>query len=528
MSIIDATSPNLSRHQIVRKPAVRSRGGIVVSHNRVASEIGARVLAAGGHAIDAAVAASFAIGVLEPWMSGIGGTGLMLVRDAAKDAVTAYDFGARAPAALNPEDYPLMEGSGGDLFGWPRVKDDRNLRGASSVVAPTVVAGIAEAHKHHGRRPWRDLVVPAVDLATEGPVVDWHTTLMIARCVRELSGDPGCASVYVPQGIPSAAIAATGPDAVRLPNPALARSLKAIAEQGPVALYGGSVGAALLADLKAGGGVHAEVDLLRASEVRMPPVRTMRLGDYTLHASSRLNGGPTVLDALTTMRERWSGGIIDAQAWCSIAAGLQAAWTKRFATMGDAVEIAAGGSTTHINVVDRDGNMVTLTQTLLSLFGSQFLSPQTGILLNNAINWFDPRPGGPNSLAPGRQALSNYAPMIMTGAADAVAAGGAGGRKILPAVMQLLMMMANGISLDDAIHAPRIDVSGGDLVVADYRLPNDVKTALAAEFPTAQAERTVFPYHFTIASAVRRTGGMNEGGTEPHQPWSEAVSEDEV
>ena len=144
MATVDATSPNLSTRQIVRKPAVRSRGGIVVSHNRVASEIGARVLAAGGHAVDAAVATSFAIGVLEPWMSGIGGTGAMLVRTAADDRVTALDFGARAPAALNPDDYPLMEGSGGDLFGWPRVKDDRNLRGASAAVAPTVVAGVAD------------------------------------------------------------------------------------------------------------------------------------------------------------------------------------------------------------------------------------------------------------------------------------------------------------------------------------------------------------------------------------------------
>src|SRR5215216_7984629 len=97
-----AISPNASIRQIVRKPAIRSQGGIVVSHNRVASMIGARVLAEGGHAVDAAVATSFAVGVLEPWMSGIGGVGAMLMRLAKDDRVTAIDFGARAPAALDP------------------------------------------------------------------------------------------------------------------------------------------------------------------------------------------------------------------------------------------------------------------------------------------------------------------------------------------------------------------------------------------------------------------------------------------
>src|SRR3954454_14658932 len=120
-------SPNLSLRQIVRKPAARSKGGIVVSQHRLASEIGARVLAAGGHAVDAAVATSFAVGVLEPWMSGVGGAGAILVRNAADGKVSVVDFGARSPAGLNPADYPIVEGAGADLFGWPKVKADRNL-----------------------------------------------------------------------------------------------------------------------------------------------------------------------------------------------------------------------------------------------------------------------------------------------------------------------------------------------------------------------------------------------------------------
>jgi gamma-glutamyltranspeptidase/glutathione hydrolase len=116
----------------------------------------------------------------------------------------------------------------------------------------------------------------------------------------------------------------------------------------------------------------------------------------------------------------------------------------------------------------------------------------------------------------------------MAGAEQTVAIGGSGGRKIMPAVFQLLIMLARGMSLDDAFHAPRIDVSGGPRVVVDRDLPADVRAALAAQGETLEVERTAYPAHFTIAGAVRRAGSQNEGATEPHMPWSEAVSEGEA
>jgi gamma-glutamyltranspeptidase/glutathione hydrolase len=172
--------------------------------------------------------------------------------------------------------------------------------------------------------------------------------------------------------------------------------------------------------------------------------------------------------------------------------------------------------------------MVALTQTLLSVFGARYVSPSTGILMNNAINWFDPRPGGPNSLAPAKRALSNYCPAIMLGSDDAVAIGGSGGRKIIPAVFQLLTMLAEGQSLEDAFHFPRIDVSGEDKVVVDRDLPEDIRAALAAQFATIAVERTPYPNQFGLIGAVRRRGDVSEGATEPQHPWSEAVAEEEV
>jgi gamma-glutamyltranspeptidase/glutathione hydrolase len=208
---------------------------------------------------------------------------------------------------------------------------------------------------------------------------------------------------------------------------------------------------------------------------------------------------------------------------------MQAAWKQRFKYMGDAGEKTAPTSTTHISVIDRDGNMVTLTQTLLSLFGSRIVLPQSGILMNNGINWFDPTPGGPNAIAPDARALANYVPSIMTGGGETIAIGGCGGRKILPAVFQLLAMVADfGFDLEQAFHQPRLDISNVSPIVIDRRLPQAVIDALMEAHKAVIADPIEYPSNFTIAGAVRRARGRNEGATEPYHPWSEAVSEDEV
>lgn len=466
-------SPNLSQRRQVRKPAVRSRAGIVVTQNRAASEAGARALKAGGHAVDAVVAAAFAVGVLEPWMNGIGGVGGMLVYDARAGKVTGIDFGPRSPARLNPADFVLTdERDDGNLFGWPKVRGNLNTVGAKAVVAPTEPAGMAAAHARFGRLAWRDLVMPAAKLAEEGIVVDWHTTLVIANGMADLARDPGAQARFLPKGFPPVVPAAVDPE--------------------PLAIaYGGR----------------------------------------SIHVLPELNGGPTLWVAFEDLkgRKRRPEPRPGAETFLAYAAALRAGWTDRFKRLGDAGERTAPTCTTHLCAIDRDGNMATLTQTLLSLFGARIVLPRTGILMNNGINWFDPVPGGPNSIAPGARPLANYVPAVMTGGGAATAIGGCGGRRILPAVFQLLAMSVDfGFDLDEAFHTPRLDVSGLDVVVADRRMPAEVIDALGTEFATVVAEPVDYPFPYTIAGAVRRAGGENEGATEPQHPWSEAVSEEEV
>jgi gamma-glutamyltranspeptidase/glutathione hydrolase len=192
-----------SNLQQFRKPAVVSKGGIVAAQSRQAAEIGAAVLAEGGDCVDAAVATSFALGVLEPWMSGIGGGGAMVLYRAREDKYEVIDFGMRAPRGLRREDYALTgEGAASDLFPWPRVKDDRNLLGPGSIAVPGVVAGMEEAHRRHAKLPWRELLAPSVALAAEGLAVDWWTTLAIASAAADLRRYPASAAGYLEDGLP--------------------------------------------------------------------------------------------------------------------------------------------------------------------------------------------------------------------------------------------------------------------------------------------------------------------------------------
>ncbi len=186
----------------VTKPVTRSRAGIVAAQSRIAAEAGASILAAGGNAVDAAVATAFALTVAEPWMSGVGGIGAMIVHPAG-GAPVAVDYGPVAARRLDPARYALTGGPGRqDLFGWPGVVDDRNIRGYESIVVPGSVAGFGHAHARFGRMPWRDVLAPAVGIARAGHRVDWWTTINVAAEAAELRDDPVAARVFLRDGLP--------------------------------------------------------------------------------------------------------------------------------------------------------------------------------------------------------------------------------------------------------------------------------------------------------------------------------------
>jgi gamma-glutamyltranspeptidase/glutathione hydrolase len=172
--------------------------------------------------------------------------------------------------------------------------------------------------------------------------------------------------------------------------------------------------------------------------------------------------------------------------------------------------------------------MVALTQTLLSVFGSKVVLPETGILMNNGIMWFDPRPGQPNSLAPGKRPLTNMCPTVVdAGNGLRIAVGASGGRRIMPAVMQLISFLVDfGMSVDDACHQPRLDVSGTPLVTVDARLPAAISDTLAEGHQVARVQHGVYPALFACPNLVVHdpNRGINTGGAFVMSPWSKAVA----
>jgi gamma-glutamyltranspeptidase / glutathione hydrolase len=526
---------NFSNSQVIRKPAVVSRKGIVAAQHTRAAEVGAQVLAAGGDCVDAVVATSFALGVVEPWMSGMGGGGVMVLYRAREKRFEVIDFGMRSPLGLKREDFPLTgQGAASDLFPWPRVKDDRNIHGPASVAVPGVVAGMEMAHQRHAKLPWRDLVAPAVALAKDGLLVDWFTTEIVASGAADLRRYPASADAFLIDGLPPAAMWGIRSE-VRLSQARLAATLAALGEAGPRDFYAGNLARSIAADIRGAGGYLSEEDLAGYRAVLREPLVIPYRGGRVM-ATPELTAGPTLAHALRLLSQSAAvgqGSAPDAAAYADYALALQEAYRERLKGMGDVdgrralgAEHLAPACTTHFSVVDAEGNMAAVTQTLLSIFGSKFMLPSSGILMNNGIMWFDPEAGGPNALGPGRRCLTNYTPVIAE-ARDGrmLAVGASGGRRILPAVMQLLSLTLDyGMDLDTAFHAPRIDASEGAVVIGDVRLPADVRAALRERFDYAEARVQTMPMKFACPSAVARMAGSNSGATEIAQPWADAVT----
>ncbi len=510
----------------VRKPVARARGGIVASQNRIASEAGAQILSAGGNAVDAAVATGLALASVEPWNSGLGGVGFMLVYLAKENRVRVVDFGPISPCRLNPADYPLTGGYTTDLFTWPTVQDDRNVHGPMSIAIPGHVDGLNMALEKFGTMPFGELIQPAIALADKGIAVDWFLTLKVATMARDLARYPTTRDIWLPGGFPP--VTAPGAPLQRLELNGLAATMRRLADAGPRDFYEGDIANSIICDLQAMGGNLSAADLRNFHARIVDPIET-EYGSAQLSLAPQLTAGPTMLRALAPLRElRFQSGGPGADAFVAYAEALRSAYAERLSTMGETSDQRDPSTTTHLNVIDRNGNMVALTQTLLSVFGSKVVLPTSGVLMNNGIMWFDPRPESTNCLAPGKRALSNMCPVIARRDGKPwFAIGASGGRKILPAVYQISSFLINhGMTLEEAFHQPRIDASGGETVGVDPRHSTATLAALHEKFPVTQTELVVYPTNFACPSAVLRDqkSGEHQGITDVMSPWSGAIA----
>lgn len=528
---------------------------MVTAMHPLGAHVGAAILAEGGNAVDAAIGTAFAMTVVEPFMSTIAGSGTMLVYLAKRDETIAIDFNAVAPLAATETLYRVIGGVSDALFPWPRVEDDANVFGHRSVAVPGSIAGLALALSRWGTMEWRDVIRPASALARDGFVPDWYLALKHAQYLDELPAFPETARVYLRNGR-SIYRPPTMNAGDRVSYPDLAQSLELIAREGPDAFYRGAIADAIVEDMGAGGGLITKQDLA-AYEVRVNPPLTGRYRDLELAFSPGATGGVTALEMLDVWAE-FAPARVD---WHTVdgldlrARVIRRAFLDRFAELGDpafvkvdwdrlassayarsvAAEVrrarlarAAAGTgdarrrpsraseecTTHVGVVDRQRNMVSLTHTAVSLWGSRVVVPGTGILLNNGMIWFDPEPGKPNSVAPGKRVLVNMVPVLGFRRGEPyLTLGAPGGRKIISAIPQVLSNLADlGLTPQAAIEAPRLH-SEGPVVEVDDRVGEKAVDGLRRRgHEVAAKTETYTTLNFARPIAIRVTRKGLEAG----------------
>jgi len=540
--------------------------GMVVAEHPLGAEVGAQILKRGGNAVDAAVATAFAMTVVEPFMSTIAGGGTMLIYLAKRGETVALDFNVQAPAACHERIYELGEGVATDLFAWRKVAGDANTYGHRSVAVPGSVAGLCLALERYGTMELADVTAPAIALARDGFVPDWYQALTMAIHAQELLPFPETARTYLRDGHYIHRPPTIG-EGDRTCFPDLARSLELIAKEGPAAFYSGAIAQAIHEEMRSHEGYLTQEDLA-AYQVRVSePLRGHYRG-LDVAFSPGATGGITALQILNTLAAFPSRDIcFDSPGGLHLRAeAVRYAFQDRFTFLGDPASIKApwaglasagygaavagrisptgprsrrsapepwgfenasppprrprpsraGGDdcTTHIGAVDRQRNMVSLTHTAVSLFGSRVVVPGTGILLSNGMLWFDPEPGKPSSVGPGKRALVNMVPVLAFRRGEPhLTLGAPGGRKIISAIPQVLSNLADlKLPPQAAIEAPRIHTEGGDLWVDDRVGEDALKALKRMGHPVVPRHEDLTTLFFSRPVAIRVTKDGLEAG----------------
>ena len=462
---------------VTGRSVVASTRGIVAASSPLAAQAGAQMLAAGGHAVDAAIAANAVLGVVEPFMNGMGGDLFAMVYDARTDTLDGLNASGPSPSGLSPA---TLRRHG--LSAMPSA-------GIHSVTVPGAVAGWGALRERFGRLTFAELLAPARFYAEHGFPVGPVVADGWAVHEETLSAEPVAAATYLPGGRPP--IAGT-----IFRNPDLARSLQLVAEGGADAFYRGPIAAAILALSRERGGTMAAADLSSFEPEWVTPVSTTYRGWTVYELPPNTQGiaalmmldvmeqlplaryGFHTADTMHAMIEAKKLAYADMLRWVGdprfeaapVAALLDKARAARRASSIDMARAAphvepdrlaglttgAGGDTVYLSAVDRDGNIVSLIQSIFQGFGSGLVAPGTGFALHNRGALFTLEPGHPNELAPRKRPLHTIIPGFMQKGDVRIGFGIMGGFNQAQAHAQFVSHVADfGLNVQQALEAGR-------------------------------------------------------------------------
>ncbi len=533
---------------------------MVVAPQPEAVEAGHAILAAGGSAVDAALACAFAQGVVDPMMSGIGGLGTMQVFDpAAEGGATegpalgrhvVLDGLSTCPAACAPDMWEgIFERECSDGYGYV-LAGAVNEVGRAAVTTPGILRLFADAHARFGRLPWADLLAPAIGFAADGWVIRPHVAAMFTTDERAYGRLPYAAKLAATPDGRALYLRADGTpkrlgDAVR--NPDLAATLGVIARDGVESFYNGAIAARIVADMRAHGGLLSAADLAGFRSRVLAPLE-IRYRGRRIAVPPPPAGGIVIAEMLRIL-ERFdlvALGHNSPEYIRIVAEAMKIAGRDKDTHIGDpdfvappldrllsdayADECAAriragektplprvgadGAHTTTVSCVDARGMVVSLTHTLGVPSG--VIPPGTGFMLNGAMNWYDPRPGRPGSIAPNKRRFSSMAPtVVFEGDTPVMTLGAPGGAWIGVAILQVLLNVLDwGMGMQEAISAPRFSATT-DAVDVSNRIPRAVGRAVEAMgYPV---RRSPMSYPFAAPHGIALWDGVLEGGADPQR-----------
>jgi len=514
-------------------PEVVAKHGMVASAHPLASQVGLDILKAGGNAVDSAVATAFAIGVVEPNATGLGGEGYIVIYLKGKNAVTSIDY--RSCSSLNEFAEKKWSNTGHD-----------------AVAVPGTVAGLSQALEKYGTMTLAQVIEPAAKLAEEGFTVSKTLAGVILDNFKRAQGNEYLMSIIAPTGLPLEA-----GDIYR--NPDLAKTLRLIGKEGPDVFYKGEIARSIAEDMRANGGHIDEADLAAYKAIEREPARGMYRG-YDIVTAPAPVGGFLLIEALQ-MIENYdirSWGFSSARKLHLFSEVLARSFDDYYNVLGDPAfvdvpmktltskryadakaksikldEMSASyeivdpnsehWSTTHLSTVDASGNMVALTQTLSSFFGAAVAVPGTGIILNNEMYNFNKKKG-PAAYMPGKRMNTTIAPTLIMKDGKAFASlGTPGSVRIVPTLTQVITNIIDfDMGIQEAIEAPRMFCT---YLQGPGKTKIDLETSL---FPSSEVEalktmgyvvkdhdgRDLF---FGGVQGILVTGGKLHGGADPRR-----------
>lgn len=552
--VVRSQPQQLLNYEEIQKPVVGT-GGMVVSQNELASQVGVQVLKQGGHAVDAAVAMAFAMAVTLPRAGNIGGDGFMLVHDAATGRTSGIDFRSTAPAAARLDAFLDRDGR---IVG--------QTQGYRAPGVPGTPAGLELAHQRFGRLPWAQLVEPARRLAADGIELTRDEAFALSWGRERLGTSAAALRAF--SRVDGAPLQAGDLHV----QPELAWSLAQIQRGGANAFYGGEIARRIDVGMRRHGGLLRLDDLRAYRAIEREPLRT-RYRDAEVVVMPLVSAGGVGVVQMLQMLQHFdlsTMGPRSADALHHIAEVMKLAWRDRERHAGDpgfqqvplgglldadylrrraslvnpakaaSVDEVRSGSlppdespqTTHLSVVDREGNAVSLTYTLGSDFGSGVMIEGTGFLLGNLMGNFSlaaQRDGlrqgrslTANSVEPGRRPVSSMTPsMVFRDGELWLITGSPGGNTIPGTVVQTIVDLVDfGLGVAESANAPRIhqDLRTGELRT-ERGLSPDTRAILRA-----RGHRLVDSETIGSSQTILRKRGVLEGAPDPRRPGATALA----